>query len=338
MKKYLYPLLLLLTSSLFLPSCSPTMNYRIPIQVPPKLVLPDNVQKVGIVNRSMAADERNNQVVNVLEGVVTGEGLYEDRNGSIACLAGAQTQLNTDQLVDAKILDTLLRGTGTGLMPLPLSWTEVGRLCKSEGVDALLVLEVFDTDQAGSTTANTLGQIRNIAEGGQVRPPVGSTNPRVYVKMAWRLYDPVARAIIDEVRMDDYFGVASNGGVLPDLGEFGKRDAIQQSGYLAGRAWGDRLFPGTVTLWREFYVRRGPDLKRTARMVELNDFARAVPIWEVMSRKSKRKFAGRACFNLALAAEVNGEIDTAIEWANKAYSDFGEKRARVYARNLAARR
>lgn len=314
------------------------MNLRIPASVPPQVALPPHVQSIGVLNRSLPNDEQSSKVLNVVEGVLTGEGIFEDRQGSMACVAGAHTQLNNDGVVQSILMDTVgLNGVGAGVMPLPLSWAEVEGLCQSVGADALLVLEVFDTDQQGSVTTNTLGQIRNIAEGGSVRPPVPANNPRVFVKMSWRLYDLQTRSVIDEVRLSDYFGVRSGGGVLPDLGEFAKRDAIQQSGYLAGRSYPTRFQSSWIYLGREFYKRKGDAMERAARLVEVNEWDRAAEIWEPLTRSGNNKLAGRACYNMAIAAEVQGDIPAAVDWANRSYGEFGDKRGRDYARILKRR-
>jgi hypothetical protein len=316
-------------------SCSPTMNLYIPVQVPPQVILPEDISSLALANRSLPVQADGEKVVNVVEGVLTGEGFREDRAGARACLAGAQSQMEIDQLVEVKALDSLLPGgTGTGMQPLPMAWDEVEAICNANGVDALLALEVFDTDQAGSMTTNTINQIRNVAQGGTVRPPAPPTNTRVRVKVAWRLYDPKGKMILDEVRMNDFFGVGYRGTTLPDLGEFAKRDAIQQSGYAAGRAYGDRFFPSALRLRRVFYQRKGQEMRRATRLVEVNEWDEAMSIWEPLVTSAKRRTAGRACYNMAIALEVKGDIQGAIDWAKRAYSDFGENRARDYARIL----
>jgi hypothetical protein len=143
--------------------------------------------------------------------------------------------------------------------------------------------------------------------------------------------------VLDEAQMSDYFGVRQRG-ILPDLGEFAKRDAIQQSAYLGGQAYGARLMPAQITLFREFYRRSGPELKRATRMVQVNAWDDAMSIWEPLTKTAKRKIAGRAAYNMAIACEVRGDIDLAIDWAKRSFAEFGDKRARTYVRVLQSRR
>ena len=313
------------------------MNLRIPVQVDPQVIIPDHISSVGIVDRSHPPGGAA-KATNVLEGVITGEGIMEDRKGARACVAGVCSRLSNDKLVDSKVLDTVtVYGTGAGTMPLPLPWGDVERICKTNKVDALLVLEAFDTDQTGTVTTSAINQIRNVAQGGTLRPPNPAPRARVRVKFGYRLYDPANKTILDEAQMNDFFSVRNTGSVIPDLGEFAKRGAIQESAYAGGYVYGDRFLPKWIRLNREFYQRKGHEMKRATRMVEVNRWEDAIAVWEPLTKGGNTKLAGRACYNMAVAAEVQGNVPLAIEWAERAYADFGDKRARDYVRILKRR-
>ncbi len=47
-----------------------------------------------------------------------------------------------------------------------------------------------------------------------------------------------------------------------------------------------------------------------------------------------RKAAGRANYNMAIIIEINGDIETAVDRAEKAYADYRIKPGRSYARFL----
>ena len=334
-KKPLLPLLLFI--AIILQSCSAVGWVKFNVPVPPEVAVPEHIEHVGVVNRSLASQEKGGKTLNVVEGVLSGEGVHEDRNASIACVRGAEVQLNMDRLVTATLLDSAnLTSAGTGVMPLPLTWDEVNRICSESGTDGLLVLEVFDSDQLGSVTNNAVTNLTTIAAtGGKAPPPRPVTsNSRIFVKMAWRLYDNKEQMIIDEVRISDKFGVSSH---PYDLGEFAKRDALEQSGYIAGRSYADRFLPGKVRLRRDMYKRKGPEMAMAWRSVVVNDWDEAIATWQSVADHPKRKVGGRACYNLAVAYEYKGDLNLAIEWAQKAYKQYGEKRAASYVRILRRR-
>jgi hypothetical protein len=52
----------------------------------------------------------------------------------------------------------------------------------------------------------------------------------------------------------------------------------------------------------------------------------------------KMKVAGRACYNMAIIREVNGDLNAALGWAQKSYEDYNDKLAIRYTRILENRR
>ena len=56
-----------------------------------------------------------------------------------------------------------------------------------------------------------------------------------------------------------------------------------------------------------------------------------------LSNSSDKKIAGRALYNLALASEMNGDLDKAYAFAKKAYQDYFIPAAGSYMNILNAR-
>ena len=48
--------------------------------------------------------------------------------------------------------------------------------------------------------------------------------------------------------------------------------------------------------------------------------------------------ADRACYNMAIINEINGNLDKAIEWAQKSYEDYNDKLALQYLNILKNRK
>ena len=75
-----------------------------------------------------------------------------------------------------------------------------------------------------------------------------------------------------------------------------------------------------------------------SRKAQTGNWQQAGEIWQEAVKTSKRKFAGRACYNLALVSEVNGDLDQAMQWAQKSYEDYNNKYALYYMRILEDRK
>jgi len=51
-----------------------------------------------------------------------------------------------------------------------------------------------------------------------------------------------------------------------------------------------------------------------------------------LSNDSKQKTAGRACLNIAVANEVLGNTELALDWAKKSYEYYDDKLGRSYSK------
>ena len=73
------------------------------------------------------------------------------------------------------------------------------------------------------------------------------------------------------------------------------------------------------------------------RRSEVGDWDGAAELWLEDTKSPKRKVAGRACYNMGIHAEINGDIYKAYEWAKKAYSDYKIKEGLTYSNILRKR-
>jgi len=81
-----------------------------------------------------------------------------------------------------------------------------------------------------------------------------------------------------------------------------------------------------------------PNSKKPKKYVKVGDWKKAVEIWTQLTRSSNPKIAAMAAHNMAVAAEREGLIDVALDWANKAYQNFGLRREHPYVNQLQNRK
>ena len=157
-----------------------------------------------------------------------------------------------------------LYGTGTREMPELLDWDLVAGICASEGCDALLVLETFDsnTDLLLSTATEQAAAI--ISTGSPKATLPGRVN--VNVVCYWRLYHPGTRSIIDQYQHSTYLSFDTREGLIPPT-------ALPETAYTAGIAYINRFLPG-------FYVERRDLYKRTSGSAKhrLNSSKKRLPV------------------------------------------------------------
>jgi hypothetical protein len=95
-----------------------------------------------------------------------------------------------------------------------------------------------------------------------------------------------------------------------------------------------RLIPYRIRVTRDYYV-KGTDNFRTARRkAQTGNWDGAAAIWKKETTNANSTVAGRACYNMAIICEINGELELGINWAKKAYEEYNNKLALNYIRIL----
>ncbi len=209
---------------------------------------------------------------------------------------------------------------------MPLSWTEVETLCKQNSSEALIVLESFDSDSRITYDTRPV-KVKN-AEGVEVTTTEHLALGRMEVKTGWRIYFPKDKRIIDLHRSTDFLSFEGKG-ITPEaaLAQLPhKRECIKRTGYHAGQQYGYRISPQWINVYRKFYTRGNDPMKAAGKKVKhINDWKSAMEIWKKEALNTDTKIAWHACYNMAVGCEREGNLEAALEWANKAYT-IGHKR------------
>jgi len=72
-------------------------------------------------------------------------------------------------------------------------------------------------------------------------------------------------------------------------------------------------------------------------MARTGNWDGAAKLWQESTNSSSRKAAGRACYNMAISSEINGDLNGAIQWAQKAYEVYNNRLALSYVNILRQR-
>lgn len=323
--------LLILALPVLIFSCKTATIYT-NVLVPAEITIPQHIQSIGVLNRSLPA--KGEGFMNFLEGFISGESIMADREGSYNVCKGLAYKVNTNPRFKAQLMEGEdLRGTGTKEYPTPLSWAEVDALCKKYNVDAIVSLETFDSDISMRSSSR---QVERSVNGENRMVTEYLSDLGIRVNAGWRVYDNVNKRIIDQNVF--YDEKAWNGvGVTPEeaLRKLpSKRSAINDAGYFSGEMMGVRISPNWVKVPRYYYKKGDDRLKRAKAFVKVNNWKEAVVLWSQVAKSPDPKVAGRACHNMALAAEMEGDLNVALEWSNKAYKDHMLKKERAYINEL----
>tara|TARA_B100000902_G_scaffold389856_1_gene437753 strand:+ start:26296 stop:27327 length:1032 start_codon:yes stop_codon:yes gene_type:complete len=330
--KFRYLIFLYIYLSLI--SCG-TSNIFVDIQRPADITVPQHIESVIIANRSVAG--KGNKIGNIVEGLLTGESIGSDRKGSQFCVQGLSNMLTNSKRYVLKGNELVLAGgTGTSQFPNLLTWEFVDEICSNYGSDALIVLSTFDSDSRiieGKEVVKT--KKVNGAKIKEVQFPVTLI---MEIQSGWRIYDNINKEIIDVSTFTEIKEYKEWGGSYEDAKSKlpSNRDALLNSGIFAGEKYGFRITPVWLRESRIYYSGKIDEFKLAKNYVNRGEWNQAIELWKDLTEHPDIKISRKAFFNLSLASEMNGSLETAIDYARKA-EQMGDKRASSYIIKLKRR-
>lgn len=320
---------------LFFASCK-TNQLWLNVVEPAPVTIPSYIKKVGVIDRSAPTEE--SKPLDVADKVLSLEGKNLDRDGAIESIRGLAEELkNNNRFDEVKTLDIDFRTPRLTEFPVPLSWDIVQTICSENGTDALFSLEKFDTD-------TRLGYSNTKKD---VKTPLGvipaiehQADMETLVKTGWRIYDPANRAILDEFVYGESIVFHSRGinPVTAAAGLIGRKEAVKEVGNKAGHGYAMRLIPVETRVMRDYYVKGNDNFKIAKRKAQTGNWDSAGEIWKKETENPKMKVAGRATYNMAIISEINGDLESALNYARKSYEDYNNKLGIRYVRILENRR
>eukprot|EP00747_Dinoflagellata_sp_TGD_P180019 gnl/TRDRNA2_/TRDRNA2_31786_c0_seq1.p1 gnl/TRDRNA2_/TRDRNA2_31786_c0~~gnl/TRDRNA2_/TRDRNA2_31786_c0_seq1.p1 ORF type:complete len:348 (-),score=13.61 gnl/TRDRNA2_/TRDRNA2_31786_c0_seq1:48-1013(-) len=301
---------------------------------PAEITFAPSVNTVLIVDRT----KFEKKAINVIEGILTGEGLKEDQAGVQAFMNSFHNQLNQSPRFSAKMARERLDGNSlTAAMPKQLAWSEVAKLCRQYQSDILLAIEVFDSDMIITDGKRVVErEVKTDSTTRVVKVDEFYAEGVANITIGIRLYDPETQDIVDQQlfkRTNTWnAAAASKAQALAQL--INKGDANRYLSENLGSNYAFKIAPMAISIRRSFKgkAKKAPDLERGARQADVGNWAEAAKIWEYGLRQNPRdKEAGYLAYNIGLAHEVQGDLDKALEWAQKSYTQYGFKDGRNYA-------
>lgn len=142
---------------------------------------------------------------------------------------------------------------------------------------------------------------------------------KVYTLACWNVYDlkkvEFARSLqqIDTIQwIEPAYSLKEAKRILPP-----RNDAVYNAADIAGSRFAEFLVPHWIDVERMYYPLGQPESKKTNKLVDENRWLEAAVIWKKNTTSKNRNVAAKSMFNMAVACEMNGEMDAAIDWAVK---------------------
>jgi len=309
-------------------SCSSTNLMSLSVLKPAPVSIPANIKTVALVNRSKAANE--SQTLDAIHKALSLESNDLQQAGANGSMRGLKDELmKNTRFTEVKPLNMDLRSFGAGIFPTPMQWDSVEKICRESNTDALFSLELFDTESKLNYSASPA----QVNLGVTSLPAIAhQVNMATSVKTGWRIYDPSSRTILDEYILGEDIST-SGSGINPAVAAsslIGRKEAVTDVGIKAGEAYADRILPYWIRVSRDYFVSGNESFVTAKRKAQAGNWDGAAELWLQETKNPNGTLAGRACYNMAIISEINGDLDGAIQWAQKSYENYNIRLALHY--------
>ena len=224
----------------------------------------------------------------------------------------------------------IVRKGSDGLLA-PLDSATINALCKDFNVDGILILEFFSEE---------VDREVNVKPSGARAVYSGIIN--VEYNTNWRLYQsghnpPVTGYVFkNEIFWKTrgyYYSANEMNKKLPTI-----KEALIGGGIASSLELTDSICPRWIDQIRYYYVTGNKNIDAAVPLIKLNKWDEASEIWKKYSSDSSISLRSKIEFNLALAAEMKGDLDRAIEWGAKSLKTKYSRPAELYLKDLVVRR
>ena len=318
-------------------SCASTNLVHISVLQPAAVTFPQYIKNVAVINRTTVS--KKSQIFNVVDKATSIESPQLDKEGARATITGLSDELKKNNRFDEVDLVTNVDLTTDvpGLFPAPLPWDSVEKYCALNNTDALFVLELFDTQSKidysvnKTTISSPLGNIPSLVQ---------NANMLTLVRAGWRIYDVRGKQILDKDAIERSIAFHASGmnPLLAAQALIDRKEAVKQVGNIAGHDYAFSILPTWTRVTRDYFVRGNNNFKIATRKARSGNWDGAADLWKQETNNTKGKVAGRACYNMAIICEINGDIDGAIHWAQQSYENYNNHLALNYINLLKSRK
>jgi len=307
-------------------SCVSLKKIGIQVSVLPEYPLAEDIQSIVVLNRSMTNRFINNDSDTLIDVKLSVDTVFQDSLAADTSIQVAAKALYESGRFDVVIPKerNIVRNDSEKIAH-PLTTNYINDICKDFNVDAVLVLESFDE------LVKTNYYLLQYAD----RNWYNATTDLSYLT-EWRLYRPNdLRPVIRFQVGDSIYWRAECPSLKLTAEQMPKiKDALIGGGIAAGLRIAEYIGPHWIDQTRYYYLTGKPEIDAAIPLIENNKWEDAAEIWSKYAEIDSKTIKSKVEFNLALAAEMNGDLDLATEWGLKSFKTKYTKISEDYIKLL----
>lgn len=284
-------------------SCVSYEKFSMEVFKPAKFTLPPDIRKVAIVSRNLKFENDTLQNYQVKNGRLIKDKIWFnwDSLAIRSCIDSLASQLLSQDRLDSILI--------LPVNSFPETWVKELRYGKAEwyknlanetGADGLIILDMFSSFYTSSDAYPTNNY---------------SPDAKVITSNVWTFYDCKKQKINDRfVQIDTlYWDGLDEDGQFKKLRIPGKKEAISIAGGVIGENYSKHIQPDWTMVHRDIMTCDKPELKQAAKLAQKNKWDEAIVKWQKYEDSNSKRNKIISLYNLALASEVNGDLDRAIK-------------------------
>ena len=265
---------------LIISGCSSSNIVTMNVIEPAPVTMPGNIKTIGIINRNTVST--GNTTLDKADMILSLEGMKLDKDGAERSIQGLLTELNRNtRFTSVKYLQNeQVESAAPGVFPAAISWEKATQICARNNVDALYVLEFYDTDaKANYTTAPVT-----------INGPMGIQVPAIehhvtittLIRTGWRIYDITRKQIIDEFNTTK--STTSTGkGINPVTAVSavkGRKENVLSISNEIGTDYAEVILPYQTRVRRNYYVKGTNNFEIAKRKAQTGKWDDAATYWK----------------------------------------------------------
>lgn len=315
--------LLLLFVLLFAASCSSTKIITIEIPEAAQKELPPRIQSLVLVNRTvdnkytdLHSDTLQNQFYKKYFTVDT---VIYDLTAVDTCLKATGDLLYESGRYDIVIPENrFLSFTKNAFFTAEMPWDEVKELSETYKTDAVLSIDMFKTHITSEFDKESVFDPSQ-----DVYYTEAHAKMEIVYDVLFRVYDPIEEKVLLREFFKDtlLWENVANGATELFRDYTPVKKALAEAGIAAALDFSEKI----STVWRQeyrpIYVKGDDSFKLAGTLIDNGDWEQVIALWKDSAEKSKSKSTkSKAQLNVAMAYEIQGDIESAISWALDSYN------------------
>jgi len=313
-----FPILNFLCFSLFalviFNSCISLRSIDVQIAKKEPFPLPENIQSIAIINHAMHSGFSNYSNDSLVSLFSRYGGVNSQFRDSMA--ADTAIQVIAKVLYESERYDVVIPLYRNILRNDTLPLTEqlqssfIEGICNDFHTDAVLVLESIEEslDALPVSYFHTEIPVKYIPGLNELT----KVSFKASYNSVWRIYTVCDSCDIKQYNIEVTKSWRGNFGNLPKL-----KEVLIDGGTASGMRFAKYISPVWENYFRNYFVTYNKQIDAAIPLIFNNKWEEAAAVWSKYSAIPSESIRSKVEFNLALASEMNGNLNLAMEWCGK---------------------